>query len=329
MADWNVATGNALAAQIWAKELILETPDMIMWSKFMGEGPNNFIVTKRELLKEQGDTITFGLARKLTGAGVQDDSALEGNEEVPDTYSDTVVLAQWRNAVRLQGAMSEQRSSYSQRDTAKELLKMWMAEKIDGDITVDMTTSPTRVLYQGTATGTDELTASDLFDLNLINKAKSLSRTLAPKIVPVQRGNRKLHLAVFHPDCEYDMQVESAVWAEAQLQAQSRGDDNPMWTDALGFWRNTILTSFENIPTASTWGAGSNLNGSENIFVGRQAGCFAWGKEPFWVEKEFDFGNKVGYAVGAIYDHTKVVFESEDHAVLALRSIRTNVAEGA
>lgn len=328
MATWNIGTGNALAAQVWSAQLIIEAADLIAWAPYMGMGPNNFIQVKEDLMKKPGEIITFGLVKKLTGSGVTGDSTLEGNEEAPSTFTDTVTLDQKRNAIRINGAMSEQRSAFSQRETAKDLLKIWLAETIDGDIMTDMTTSPTRVLYQGTATSTATLTAADLFDLNLINKAKVLSRTLSPKIVPVQRGSRKLHLAIFHPDSEYDMQVESSVWTAAQQFAMPDGPENAMFTDALGFWRNTILLSSENIPTASTWGSGANLNGAENIFCGRQAGCFAWGMKPFWREKEFDYGNQVGFAVGAIYDHTKAIFNSEDHAVIGTRSTRTNIVEG-
>ena len=74
----------------------------------------------------------------------------------------------------------------------------------------------------------------------------------------------------------------------------------------------------------TTWGAAADQSGATNMFLGRQAGLFAWGKRPEWWEKEFDYGSRQGFAIGAIYDMTKAVFDSVDHAVIEARTYRTS-----
>ena len=327
MADTSVATGDAETAEQWARDLIMEAMKEAYWPRFMGKGPNNIIQVKTELEKSPGDKITFSLGMKLAGAGGSGDSMLEGNEEALQHYSDQVIIDQQRNAVRLEGKMTELRPAFDLRDHAKEALKIWLAEKIDQDIFDDLDGSPTRVLYQSTATSTATITSTMYFNLDIVSKSRTLSLKLAPKIMPLKISGREHHVLVMAPDCEFDLVNSDTEWRTSVRDAQTRGDQNPVFTGMLGLTMGTILHVHENISVTTNWGSGANVNGANNLFVGRQAGCFAWGKRPFWREKEFDYGNKTGFAVGAIYGHTKAVFNSEDHALIAVRTSRTNVAE--
>jgi N4-gp56 family major capsid protein len=323
-ADSEWLTGNAETVKRWAAQVWVEFPKLIYWNKFMGKGMNSVIQIKEELSGQAGDRITFSFARKLQGAGVTGDSDLENAEEAIATYSDDVTIDQKRNAIRLKGRMSERRTAYNQRMVAKELLTTWLAENVDQDIFTAIDLSPSTSIYAGAATSTATVAVGDYLTTALITKAKTKAKKALPKIWPVKVGNKDYYVLIIHPDQEHDLKVFDASWAQAQREAQVRGDENPLFEGSVGVWDGVIIHCHENIAVATTWGAGGNLPGAFGIFVGRQAGAFAWGERPRWVEKEFDYCNKVGFAIGAIWGVTKAVFNSIDHAVFSIRTYRTN-----
>lgn len=329
MAVHTIATGDALTQKLWAKEILIEAQKEIFWGKFMAKGPNSVIEMKEDLSKNKGDNITYGLYMKLTGTGVTGDTTLEGNEENPTKFSDVVTVDQKRHAVRLGGAMTEQRVAYDLRMVAKELLKIWLAETIDSDIFTEFAASPTRFMRPGTATSKATLAAGDEMDLSTAQKAKVLAGKLSPRILPVMVGGKLTYVVVMHPDQEFDLKVTDTTWAQAQRDARERGDSNPVFTGAVGMFDGIIFHTHVNIGTFADGGAGGNLNGANALFLGRQAMAFAWAKKPFWVEKEFDYGNQVGFASGAIWGQNKSTFNAEDYALIVLQTLRTNIAEQA
>jgi N4-gp56 family major capsid protein len=329
MANIIVLTGDAQTQKLWAKEVIIEAQKEIFWGKFMGKGPNNVIEVREDFTKSKGDNITYPLWMKPTGAGVTGDAALEGSEESPTKFQDVVTVDQKRHAIRLDGAMTELRPAYDLRSVAKELLKIWLAEKIDSDIFTAFALSPTRVLRPGVATTKATLTAADLFVLGLGSKARVLAAKTSPRLLPVSMGGRYMHLVVLHPDQEYDLKVNDATWGQAQRDARERGDSNPVFTGALGYVDSVLYHSHVNIGTFADGGAGANLTGANALFLARQAMVFAWAKKPFWVEKEFDYANQTGFATGAIWGQKKSVFNAEDFGVVVLQTIRTAITEQA
>lgn len=322
--DTEVATGDAITVKRWEDRLWIEMPRQIYWSKFMKKDDMNAIIeVKESLMGQPGDQITFTLLRKLSGGGVSGDSTMEGSEEVMVPYSDTVVLDQLRNAIRLKGKLSERRTAWSQRNAAKTLLQTWMAETIDDDVFTQFDTSPTTVVYGGSATATANITASDAFAPVTIDKAVAKAKKAAPKVWAVKINGREWYVVLIHTDVAYDLR-QNSTWLQAQREANIRGDENPIFNGMLGIWNGCVVHEHEKVPISTTYGALSNLPGASNFFLGRQAGLFAWGQRPQWWEKEFDYGNKTGFCIGAIWDFTKAVFNSADHAFMALRTYRTN-----
>lgn len=323
-ADSEWLTGSAEAVKKWSKEAWVELPKLIYWNKFMGKGMNNIIQTKDELTGQPGDKITFSFARKLQGSGVTGDGDLENSEEAISTYQDAVTIDQKRNAIRLKGRMSERRTAYNQRYIAKELLTTWLAETIDADIFAAVDLSPSTSVYGGAATSTATLAVGDYLTTALITKAKTKAKKASPKLWPVKIGTKEYYVLIMHPDQEADLKTFDAAWIQAQREAAARGDDNPLFEGSVGIWDGVICHVHEDIAISSTFGAGANLTGASAQFVARQMAAYAWGEHPRWVEKEFDYGNKVGFAIGAIYGVKKAVFNAVDHAMISVRTYRTN-----
>lgn len=318
------ATGATEAVKRWATRVWIEAAREIYWSQFFGEDDNRIIQVKTELEKASGDKVTFSLVRKITNTGVADDADLEGQEQPLEVYSDSVTLAQRRQAIRLKGRMSERRTAFNQRMIAKDTLKKWLAEYIDDTIFTEMDSSPTTVVFGGTASSTATITAADKFTPALIDKCVAKARKATPKIWPVRINGKSYWVIVLHSDVAYDLK-QDPTWQQAQRDANVRSmGDNPIFSGADGYWGGAVIHSHEKVPLSTTYGAGANLPGASNPFLGKQAGVFAWGARPEAWEKTFDYEAKTGFACGAIFKFKKAVFNSADNAMLAVRTYRSN-----
>ena len=327
MSDWTFTTSDALTAQTWAKKWWIEakTDSYFYGHGFVGKGVDNIIVEFSELEQNQGYQHTYGQVRELSGAGVLGDSTMEGSEEVPNVYDDAITINQKRNAVRSAGKLSEQYpSDKAVRSWAEELLKRWMAAEIDQDLFDALQSSCTKSIWGGDATTDITIEAGDYFTTALISKAVAYAKKASPAIVGKTIGGSKKYVCVISPDQAFDLRTRDASWSQAQREAKAPGDSNPIFTDALGQWNNTIIHEHERVATTAVWGSGLNLNGAAALFMGIQAGAIAYAKRKIWNEKTFDYGNKVGFCIGAIYGVSKSVFNSADNAVVSIRTYRTS-----
>lgn len=327
MADTEFATGATETVKRWAAKLWAEMPREIYFGKFMKENDMNTIIeVKRDLEGQPGDKLTFTLVRKLSGAGVTGDEVLEGNEEQMNFFSDDVTLDQIRNAVRLKGRLSERRTAFDQRQSAKNVLKTWLAEFIDDDIFTQFAsaTAAPRIVYGGDAVSTATIDSGDTITVAKIESMVARAAKASPKIWPVRVEEGDFYVLCCHTDVGYDLR-QSTQWLDASQEAGPRDyGQNNLFTGRLGVVGGVVVHAHEKIPVAVNWGAAADQSGASNLFFGRQAGLFAWGRRPEWWEKEFDYGARTGFAIGAIYDFTKAVFDGVDHATMELRTYRTN-----
>lgn len=325
MADTEFGTGAAEAVKRWATEVWHEAPSEMMWGKFIGREKNSVIQEKTDLEGKPGDQMTFSLTRKLTGEGVQDDEDMEGQEEPAAVYSDDVTLHQLRNAVRLKGRMTERRLAFNLRQESKDHLRGWLAEAIDDDIYSKLTTSPaaSRTVYPAGVVAVSGLTGANVITPTLIDQTVAKAKKADPKVWPVRIAGRDWYVLVVHTDVAYDLE-QNAAWVLTQQTANVRGDENPIFTGRLGFWRGVIIHEHEKVPAATNGGAAGDIPWASSLFLGKQAGLLAYGMRPEAWEKEFDYGARIGFCIGAIWGMTKAVFQQVDHGYFELRTARTN-----
>ena len=328
MADWTFATGDALTRKAWVDKWWIEakTESFFYGNGFVAKGEDNFIVELPDLENAQGDNITYGQVREISGAGVAADGTMEGQENDVTIYDDDVTLTQIRNAVRTAGKQTEQLASEANglRKWAKTLLKRWMASHIDQKFFTDLAGSATKVLYGGDATATNDVESGDFMTLQLVSKAVTYSAKATPEIVGKTIKGKETFVCVMSPDQAFDLTERDAAWAQAQREATKRGPDNLIFRRAMGVHKDTALHSHKKVALATTWGSGSNLNGASAIFMGVNAGVIAYAKRKIWDEKTFDYSNKVGFCIGSILGTSKSVFNSADNAIVLLRTFRTS-----
>ena len=360
----NTVSIDALRQELWSKELLDDVQrDVENVMQFMGEGQNNVVNVSRDLKKSKGDTQTFGLVARLTGAGVTGDSELEGNEESMSSYSEQVLIDQIRNAVRLTGKLDAQKTAYNQIEAARENLRMWMKEflcrqiflKLGGVTNTTLVDTNgvvvgTRAAWSNTpdfipdadeaagvgnryicaeTTGTDAIAAADTMTLDLVTSAATKAQLANPKIQKIQSGGESFYVMYLHPLCARDIR-KSSDWKTAQQNARERGDKNPVFRGALGYWSNVLLLENEFVPWLDVSVAGNSFRGAatgtdcavdtaRNLLCGQSAVLMAEASNPeALVVETFDYKNKDGVAANFIGGIQKTMFNSLEYGVIAV-----------
>lgn len=329
MADWAFATGDNLTRKAWVKKWWIEakTESYFFANGLVGRDETQAIIVELpDLNNEQGDQITYGQIRELSGAGVSNDATMEGNEEAPLTYDDNVTLTQVRNAIVDEGRESSQRpNDKALRMWANKLLKRWMAERIDQDLFTALGSSLTKSIYGGDATSTATIESGDYFTLALISKAVAYAKKAAPLIIgPSFKGKKTNGIVVISPDQSFDLTERDAAFSQSRMDAALRGMDNPIFTGALGMHKSVPIHEHPRAATATNWGSGATLNGATALFMGVGSGVIAYAKKKIWNEKTFDYMNQTGFCIGSLFGVSKSVFNSADNAVVGIQTFRTN-----
>ena len=321
MATTSILSANMIQ-KLWAKQLYADVMADLYFENhgFIGEGPGSIIQKKTELSKQAGDTITFGLTYKLSGNGVSGDSTLEGSEEAITGHDMSVTVNQLRNGVRLAGRMEEQKAPYNMRQDAKDKLKTWMSEKIEKTFFTTLGTSPSstrRVLTSADHSSIGTLDNTDLVTCEFISRAKRVAQLASPKIRPVRIKGKDHFVLVLHPYAARDLKKDST-WLAAQEYANVRGEDNPLFSGAIGMWDGVIVHEHDMVLTGTDGAASARVG--YNLFLGQQAGVWAVAEEPYWREKEFDYENQIGFATGIIHGFAKTTFNSVDYGMVTIVS---------
>jgi N4-gp56 family major capsid protein len=341
MAKTAFATSDALTKKIWDEKLFRDSVKESYFSKFMGTTSDSLIMEKTELTKVKGDNITFGLRMRLAGTGVISGQSLEGNEEKLVTYSNSISLEQYRHAVRDDGEMSRQRAMFEIDVESQNALKDWGTEKIDQLIFDAMFSAPTSTFYQVSGTVTRQATAATAKSAitvaanskltpAMISFMKTFAKTgggrsgMTTPLRPISVEGKKYYLLLVHPDAMFDLKQDST-FTQAMREAQERGPSNPLFQGATAIWDGVVIHEHENVPIGTNGGGGA-IPYSKGIFMGAQAGLFAWGKRPEVKTKKFDYDNENGFAWGMIAKASKAVLNSKDFGSFECIVSRTNVA---
>jgi N4-gp56 family major capsid protein len=365
MADTRVATG--LTVEQWDDKFFTEYLTENRFASEMGTSESSIIQVKENLMKKPGDRINFALVNRLTQDAVTGRNTLEGNEEDMASRSFEVAVNKRRNGVRI-AEIDEQFSAISLREAAKSVLKDWSlkdTEKLiiealasingvnfgDSNSTQRdawLVDNADRVYfasgYSGTthATGlteqdttNDKITASDLVAM----KYKALV-TASPKIRPIRSSDNGRHYFIVYldPRLMRDLKAESSSpIIQAQRESVKEMENNRLFQGGDLLWDGMIIkevhemydvlgTDLANLGDSATTEIGCAF------LCGAQAIGAAYAKR--WTSKEetFDYGDKRGVAIEAIYGIEKMKFGSgstdtgdlKDHGVVTGYFATTN-----
>lgn len=337
-----------LAVKLWSKVLLHEALKDTLAGKFMGTGSDSVIQVKDDMKKQAGDRLTIGLRMQLSAAGVQGDSTLEGQEEALATYTDNVFIDQLRHAVRSAGKMSEQRIPFSVREEAMMGLRDWWSDRMDTSFINQVTgnTGQADTRYTGnqaavapsTTAGNsrqifgpdDETTenslssasASNNFQLTLIDKAVTYAQTATPFIRPANINGQKKYAVILHPHQVYNLKTDATAarvtWFQTRLAEIQGGKSQTFTNQLLGEYNGTLIFVDSRIPLAP-----STTTVRRAVFLGAQAMACGYGRisadeKMDWVEEKFDYGNQLGVSAGMIFGCKKLVYNGIDFASIVL-----------
>jgi N4-gp56 family major capsid protein len=132
MAQTNFALLTSPEKVVWSRDVWMAARNASFAMQFMGKGPNAMIQRITELTKsEKGTKAIINLVTDLEGDGIRGDDDLEGNEEEIKAQSIEIVVDQLRNANRTTGRLADQKSVIGFRNTSKDVLAYWLADRID------------------------------------------------------------------------------------------------------------------------------------------------------------------------------------------------------
>jgi len=193
-----------------------------------------------------------------------------------------------------------------------------------------------RFLCADYAAGGASLAATDLITPELISRVKIKAMVAEPKIQPLKIDGKNYYVMFIHPYQAFDLK-NNATYAQAQREANVRGESNPIFTGALGVWDGVIIHEHEYVPWLDVSVAGDSFEaGASNtdyavdacraVLCGRQAVVFAQTSDSMrMVEETFDYQNKVGYATGIIGGIQRVTFNAKAYGVVQLDTAITSL----
>lgn len=343
----SIETSHNLSQTQWEAKVFKEYQDRLIFKPFMGTGSNAIIQVKENLLKKPGDTIRVGLRAALDGEGVSGSSQLEGNEEAMNFYSQDVVIDQFRNGVRLDGVMSEQRVAFSLREEARDALGVWMAQEVEDRVVKELSSiggtdynaateaakdawlvnNNDRVVFGAASAGLTDHSAdlalidstSDVLTPTLISTARRKARLANPKIRPIKiEGGVEMYVLFAHPYAFRDL-VNHATITAAQRETYPRvAKEHPIFKGQASLWYDGVLIVesekilvLDNVGTGSIDVAANCLCGAQSILYAQ--GGYQGGGRVKWVERDFDYDNQSGFAVGQINGIEAAVFNNKLH----------------
>lgn len=360
MARTIIGLNDPKAVQKYSAFLAVDTARISYWNKkFMGEGEESPtpIQMLPHLENDAGEQITFDLSVQLTMEPVEGDDVLEGQEEDLKFYTDQVYIDQLRGGVNTGGRMTRKRTIHNLRKVARKRQSEWWARVFDelffmygsgargvnsdyifrssyNGFANNAFSAPDaeHILYGGAATSKASMVAGDKFDLNLIDKAKTRATMMGggvqetPQIQPIMVDGSEHYAIVMNPWQEYDLRTNSGAgqWLDIQKAAAgAEGRNNPIFKGSLGMHNDVILHSHKGAIRFDDYGAGSNVEATRALFLGRQAMVCAFGSAGSglrfdWNEESRDNGNQAVITTSTVVGMKKTKFNGKDFGMMAL-----------
>lgn len=352
MAVTNFAALTDEQKTVWSRDLWKAARNNSFINNFAGKGSNSMVQRITELTKsEKGARAVITLVADLEGDGVVGDNQLEGNEEAIKAYDQVVQIDQLRHANRHKGRMAEQKSIVNFRETSKDVLSYWLAERMDQlsfltmsgvsyayntngsqraagsqlanlEFAADVTAPSTNRHYRWDATtgleagDTTAVATADTPSYQMLVEMKAQAKVNFIRGIRGKGGEEYYHIFM-SPQGMAKLKLDSDYLANLR-SAGPRGNNNSLFSGSVVTQDGLIIHEYRNVfnTTGATsgsgkWGAGSDVDGQRVLLCGAQALAMADIGAPEWNEKEFDYGNQQGIETGKIFGLLKPQFMSQ------------------
>lgn len=350
MAVSTVPLGDAGAAKVWSARTEVETLSKVSYSRLIGKNPASAVHWKDDLAKVAGDTITYFLVNQLdeTQAPVEGNTSPEGHERAPNYYTDSVVINEMKDAIRIKTGIDQQRLPFSMRSEYVPLLSDLAAAHLDnaffkhgagytpansdgsyiGNTTI---VAPSDIIRPDKTVTADEsigTASTDKFSLTLADRMAEYIQTRSPLMrPPYLEGLGYLYPWFVHPYQWTALRASGGTFENVALAAMQGGQiaNNPLITGSGMIYNGFLFIPSTRVPLGVNSGdaTASVANVRRSFIVGRQG--FAWGtgrpqygdqERMKWIEKSFGYDDEVGFAFKLMCGFKKTTFNSVDYGVV-------------
>jgi len=267
---------SASVEEVWGEKTYRQAEKDAFFNdgRFVGSDSNSIIQVNMDLTKNKGDQIHTPLRARLIDDGKVNDAAIEGSEIALTFHNCDTTIHKRKQAVRLDGEMTERRTKIKLRGEAKEALGSWHAESRDTDIVLglsgianavatiaasaptsarkfyggqklDGTVGVTTVADDGLNTGTAGI---HRFGTQVLSHLKRMAQVDGGasygKIRPVIIKGKKWYVFFASPWQVKSLKADTS-WINAQKDANVRGETNPLFSGACGVWDGIIVHEYD------------------------------------------------------------------------------------
>lgn len=132
MAETNFGTLLTHQKMVWSRDVLRTARDQSFVMQMARDSANSVFTKITELTPtERGDRAILTLVPDAVEDGAVGDTELNGNEEALNAYDQDVIIDQIGHAHKSQGRMAEQKTVVRFRETARDVLGYWLADRVD------------------------------------------------------------------------------------------------------------------------------------------------------------------------------------------------------
>ena len=332
---------------VWSRDVWKAARDQMFIKKFTGTSDSSMIQRVTELTKtEKGEQCIIHLVADLVGDGVIGDNEREGNEEAMQSYSQIITIDQLSHSVRNKGKLAEQKTVIKFRETGKDRLAYWLANRSDQLAFLTMSgigysvqnngavrvgspfpnlafaadvsgpTSARSVMWDGTAlAASNTASIASTFVLSYKAIVDMIAYAKEHYIKPLMSGGKEYYVILLHPNSLAQLKKD-ADYQRAVVTALPRDASNPFFTggtvtiDGAILHEHRLVYTTKGAASGSKWGSGSAVNGTRTLLCGAQALAMADLGAPEWDEKTFQYGSQQGINIDKMIGFKKPKFYS-------------------
>jgi N4-gp56 family major capsid protein len=332
----------------WARVTWAAARDQMFLKNFISTSGNSVVHRITELTKtEKGDQCIFQLVADLIRDGVVGDNEREGVEEAMDSHSQIITVDQISHGVRNKGKMADQRTVINFRETGRDRLAFWLANRTDqlafltmsgisyafnndgsarqepvfqelafaGDVVAP--SAKRSLMWDGTSlqnSNTGSITTAYVPKYAMIVDAIAYAKE--HRIKPLMAGGKPYYVMFVAPGTLAALKKDQDYQRAVVAVATKAGMESPWFTgatvtvDGAVLHEHTLVYNTKGAASGSKWGAGGLVNGTRTLLCGTQALAFADLGPGDWVEKLFQYDSKVGLNIDKILGMLKPRFYS-------------------
>ena len=333
---------------VWSRDVWQAARDQMFIKRFLGTSENSMIQRITELTKtEKGDQCLIQLVADLVEDGVIGDNEREGNEEAMQAFSQIITLDLITHSVRNKGKLAEQRSVIKFRETGRDRLAYWLANRIDQlaflslsgisyafqnngaprvgspfpglSFAADVTAPSAKrsLMWDGTSlavSNTGSITTGYVLSYKMIVDLIAYAKEHYVK--PLMDGGKEYYVLLLAPGSLAQLKKDPDYQRAVVGVATKAGADSPWFTgatvtvDGAVLHEHRLVYTTKGAASGSKWGAGGAVNGTRTLLCGAQALGMADLGPGDWVEKLFQYDSQVGLNIDKILGLLKPQFYS-------------------